>query len=209
MFEDFKEIDINDISSWPSSFKVLLVALLCIAIVALTWWFAVNNKRQPQLEALERKEQVLKEQFLEKNKLAVNEAAYREQMNEAENMFLSLKEQLPSEDEIPDLLEDVTQNGLSRGLQFQKFQPAKEVARDFYVEKPVNINVTGSYHQLAEFVSDVAEMPRIVSVDDFRIAREDDGDLKMMAVTKTYYYDEVAIDNANAQKRLRERKNRR
>ena len=198
MLEEFKEIDINDASSWPNSFKVLLVGLLCIAIVAATWWFFIKNDKQIELEKLAKQEQSLKQEFLEKNKLALNLEAYQEQNVEAEDMFSLLKEQLPNQNEIPDLLEDVTQRGLSRGLQFQRFQPATEVGRDFYVEKPVNITVTGNYHQLAEFVSDVADMPRIVSVDDFKISREDDGELKMVAVTKTYYYDEEGqVDSSN------------
>jgi len=196
MLDDIKDIDINDIGSWPNSFKMILVGLFCVAIIAATWWFVVKEKKQVELEKLVQTEQTLKSEFLEKNKLAKNLDAYKDQMVEAGKMFDVLKEQLPSEGEIPDLLEVVSQRGLSRGLQFQSFQPVAEVPREFYVEKPVNIVVTGNYHQLAEFVSDVAEMSRIVSVDDFDISREKDGDLKMIAVTKTYYYDDASASDA-------------
>jgi len=197
MFDDLKEIDFNDMGSWPTSFKALLVGILCLAIIVATWWFVVQKKKKPELERLVKQEQTLKNEFLEKNKLAQNLEAYKEQMDDAEDIFSLLKEQLPNQNEIPDLLEDVTQRGLSRGLQFHSFQPAPEISKDFYVEKPVNITVTGDYHQLAEFVSDVAEMPRIVSVDDFEISRQDDGGLKMVAVTKTYYYEEEDSSSEN------------
>lgn len=192
MFEGAKDIDIGDVNTWPNWFKVLLAAIICIAIVFATYWFKVR-KQQVQLEKHVKQEQKLKEEFIEKNALAANLDAYREQKIQAEKIFNLLKEQLPNKNEIPDLLENVTQHGLSRGLQFQRFQPAAEVGKDFYVEKPVNIVVTGSYHELAAFVSDVAEMPRIVSVDDFSIDRKDDGGLKMTAVTKTYYYNDDGV----------------
>lgn len=189
MLEEARDIEITDVNTWPNWFKVLFVLICCIAILFATYWFQVK-KKQVELEKNVKQEQQLKKEFVEKKALAINLDAYREQKVQAQKMFDLLKEQLPNQNEIPDLLENVTQHGLSRGLKFQRFQPTKEVPTGFYVEKPVNIVVRGGYHELAEFVSDVAEMPRIVSVDDFSISRESDGQLKMSAVTKTYYYND-------------------
>lgn len=192
MFEIFDDIDWGDISSWPTSVKIVGALLICIAILLATYWFKVRHQ-VVALQQIEREELQLKETFKEKKALAINLEAYREQMVEAENMFSLLKEQLPNQNEIPDLLIDVTQLGLSRGLRFERFQPIEEVNQGFYTEKPVNLIVNGNYHQLAQFVSDVASLPRIINVENFKISRRDNSDdLKMHAVTKTYYYDEEA-----------------
>ena len=190
MFENFENIDWNDPASWPNSVKMIGAGLLCVLIIFAAYWFKVRDQLVV-LEQVERKEQQLKESYKEKKALAINLDAYREQMVQAEDMFSLLKEQLPNRNEIPDLLVDVTQLGLSRGLQFERFKPIDEVNKGFYTEKPVNLIVNGSYHQLAQFVSDVASLPRIINVESFKITREKEGSgLKMDAVTKTYYYDE-------------------
>lgn len=190
MFESFEDIDWNDPASWPNSVKMIGAGLLCVLIIFAAYWFKVRDQLVV-LEQVERKEQQLKESYKEKKALAINLDAYREQMVQAEDMFSLLKEQLPNRNEIPDLLVDVTQLGLSRGLQFERFKPIDEVNKGFYTEKPVNLIVNGSYHQLAQFVSDVASLPRIINVESFKITREKEGNgLKMDAVTKTYYYDE-------------------
>lgn len=189
MFENFESIDWNDPASWPDAVKAVVAGIICLLILAAAYYFKVRHQ-VTNLERVERKELELKETFKEKKALAINLEAYREQMVQAEDMFSLLKEQLPNRNEIPDLLVDVTQLGLSRGLQFERFKPIDEVNKGFYTEKPVTLTVNGSYHQLAQFVSDVASLPRIINVENFKIARRDGGDLKMEAVTKTYYYDD-------------------
>ena len=201
MFSDWKDIEISDIASWPKSFKMFMAGLVCVAIVFIAYHFFAKPLIE-QLEVVERKELQLREDFREKKALAINLDAYRLQMVEAEETFNVLLKQLPNQNEIPDLLVDVTQTGLSRGLQFEQFKPQPEQNQGFYTEKPVNIIVNGTYHQLAQFVSDVAALPRIVNVDNFKINSRDDGGLRMEAITKTYYYDEEggadveAVDNA-------------
>ena len=189
MFENLENIDWNEPASWPDSVKMIAAGIICILIIFAAYWFKVRDQIVT-LEQVERKEQQLKETYKEKKALAINLDAYREQMVQAEDMFSLLKEQLPNRNEIPDLLVDVTQLGLSRGLQFERFKPIDEVSKGFYTEKPVTLTVNGSYHQLAQFVSDVASLPRIINVENFKISRREAGDLKMEAVTKTYYYDE-------------------
>lgn len=197
MFEGWDDIDINDPNSWPTSFKIFGAFVVACGIIAATYYYVVKDQRQV-FESSVRKEAELKSDFLEKKALAINLEAYKAQKIEAENMFSVLKEQLPSETEIPDLLVDVTQLGLSRGLIFDQFEPRDEIEQEFYKEKPVHIVVYGSYHQLANFVSDVAALPRIVNVNDFEITRTSNArndstknnNLNMNAVIKTYYYQE-------------------
>lgn len=196
MFENLEDIDFNDPMSWPDWLKMVAAAIICVLIVFATYWFKVRDQIV-SLEQIERKEVQLKETFKEKKALALNLDAYREQMVQAEEMFSLLKEQLPNRNEIPDLLVDVTQLGLSRGLQFERFKPTDEVTQGFYTEKPVNLTVNGSYHQLAQFVSDVAALPRIINVENFKITRREAGDLKMEAVTKTYYYEDGGAGGAS------------
>lgn len=196
-FDSWSNIDFNDPNSWPSSFRVFLGILGAIAIIGATFHFKVKDQIKT-LEQAEKKEQELKADFKEKKALAINLEAYKAQMVEAENMFSVLKEQLPSATEIPDLLTDVTQLGLSRGLEFEEFQPLNDNSKGFYTEKPVKIVVKGKYHQLAQFISDVAALPRIVNMADFDIKSSSAGRnspqgdqlLTMNAIIQTYYYKE-------------------
>ena len=136
------------------------------------------------------RELTLKNTFLEKKELAVNLDAYKAQIKKAEENFEVLKKQLPNGSEIPDLLIDMTQVGLSRGLQFEQIKPGSTVAKDFYAEKLVNIKANGNYHQIAGFVSDIAALPRIINVANFKLTRSDSqrNNLTLEAVTKTYHY---------------------
>ena len=186
--EDIKGIDINDIGSATRNAKLFLAGLLCIGILAAGYYFIIKDQLI-ELEAVENKEPGLKSTFLEKKALAINLDAYKQQMVEAEETFGVLLKQLPNESEIPDLLIDMTQVGLSRGLQFEQIKPGATVAKDFYAEKLVNIKANGEYFQIASFISDVAALPRIINVDNFSLTRIDDSStLKLEAVTKTYHY---------------------
>ena len=206
LFEGWSDIDIGDPSSWPTTFKIFGAILVAAGIIAATYHFKVTKQRQV-LKTAAAKEVELKEDFKEKKALSINLEAYKAQKLEAEDLFAELKEQLPSETEIPDLLVDVTQLGLSRGLVFEQFEPRNEIPKDFYQEKPVKIIVSGKYHEMAHFMSDIAALSRIVTVNDFQITRRkkaskgknikitQGGDkekvpLKMNALIKTYYYQE-------------------
>jgi len=201
IFAGWSDIDVGDPSSWPTSFKIFGAIVIAAGIIYATYHFKVTEQLQT-LKAAEAKEVQLRDEYLEKKALAINLEAYKEQMIVAENMFAELKEQLPSETEIPDLLVDVTQLGLSRGLVFEQFEPRADVPKDFYQEKPVKVIVSGQYHEMANFVSDVAALSRIVNVADFEISRINDNrsddpitaqessPLKMDAIIKTYYYED-------------------
>jgi len=200
-FDDWKNIDLNDPASWPNSFRVFGAIVIALGIIFATYHFKVKEQALT-LSNLERKEKDLKKEFKDKKALAINLNAYKKQMKEAEDMFSVLKEQLPSATEIPDLLTDVTQLGLSRGLVFKEFKPRNDVGKGFYSEKPVKITVSGSYHELAKFISDIAALPRIVNVGNFDIKSKSnskkknnitgvtESELVMNAIINTYYYKE-------------------
>lgn len=190
LFEELKDLDINDIGSWSRQVKLFMMGLLCLVLLGLAYKFVIIPQ-QEELEEVKRKLPGLKDQFMEKKALAINLDAYKAQMVEAKEMFEVLKTQLPNASEIPGLLTDVTQAGLSRGLQFEQIKPGNTIAKDFYAEKLVNVTVNGQYNQIASFISDIAGLPRIINVDNFELSRTGEGDgslLKLKAVTKTYHY---------------------
>ncbi len=189
LIEELNGLDINDIGSWTRRVKILMAGLLCVAIVGAGFHFIIQDQRKA-LATEQKKEPGLKDNYLEKKALAINLDAYKAQMVEAEETFGVLLKQLPNESEIPDLLIDMTQVGLSRGLQFERIKPGVNVNKDFYAEKNVNIIANGTYHQIAGFVSDVAALPRIINVSDFSVSRVSDTseNLRFIATTKTYHY---------------------
>lgn len=186
-FDDIRNIDPNDIASWPRSVKVAAAVLICLLILAAGYWFIIKDQLA-ELEKAERVEVTLREEFSRKKALAVNLEAYKQQMVEMQERFGVMLRQLPNKTEVPELLIDITQTGLGRGLQFELFQPRNKRVADFYAELPVNIRVKGTYHQLGQFVSDVAALPRIVTIDDLVLSPSNGNILTMSAVAKTYHY---------------------
>jgi type IV pilus assembly protein PilO len=153
------------------------------------YYFLLKDK-QVELESLEQKEVELKQTFETKQAKAVNLEAYKEQLAEMRVMFASMLEQLPKKSEVPELLVDVTRTGLINGLEFELFQPQGERAIDFYAELPIQMTVTGNYHQFGEFVSGLASLPRIVTVHDMKLGPLSDktGKMTMNLTAKTYRY---------------------
>ena len=197
---DLQDIDIADISTWPVWFRMAMAAVGCVAILGAGYWFIIKGEIE-RLERLEGEEVSLRKTFLEKKALAVNLPAYRKQLVEMEDRFGVMVQQLPSSSEVPVLLIDITQAGLSRGLKFELFKPRGENRSDFYATLPIDIRATGQYHVLAEFVSDLAALPRIVTVGNVSLQPRDDGELVMSAVVNTYrYLDEEEISAAQAKK---------
>ncbi|MBA1146723.1 type 4a pilus biogenesis protein PilO [Ectothiorhodospiraceae bacterium WFHF3C12] len=182
------ELDLNNAGNWPWPVKLITVILVFILALGAAWYFGW----QDQLDRLERvaaKEKDLRAEFEKKQKRAANLEAYEEQLAEMRQSFGSMLRQLPSRAEVSKLLDDITQTGLSAGLEFELFQPKGEATREFYAELPVSIRVIGGYHELARFVSGVANLPRIVTLHDIVIEPVSDGDDLSMSVTaKTYRY---------------------
>lgn len=194
LIEELNSLDFNDIGSWTRRVKLLMSGLLCVVILGLGYNYIIK-KQNVVLVSEQKKEPNLKQTFLDKKALAINLDAYKAQMVEAEETFGVLLKQLPNESEIPDLLIDMTQVGLSRGLQFEQIKPGVNVAKDFYAEKNVNIIANGSYDQIAGFVSDIAALPRIINVSNFALTRKADDALRFTATTKTYHYLEDSYVN--------------
>ncbi len=186
--DDLKNIDFNDISGWPVPIKLAAIVLMCLLIVGLGYYFVLSDQLDT-LKQAQQKEEQLKQTFLAKKALAINLPAYKEQMEEMGQAFGTLLRQLPNKTEVPNLLVDITQAGLGRGLDFVLFKPNKEKPLDFYAELPIDIKVTGTYHELGGFVSDVAALPRIVTLGQIDITSDSKSNrLTMTTLAKTYRY---------------------
>ena len=192
--DDIRRLNIREIGSWPLVAKVGLLAILAFAILAagalLDW--------KDQYDTLGRArddEAKLREQYAQKKAKAVNYDLYVQQLKEIEQSFGALLKQLPNKSEMDALLTDINQAGLGRGLQFELFKPAaQEKMADFYAELPINVKITGGYHDMGAFASDVAQLPRIVTLNDVAVINNA-GVLTMEATAKTFRYldeDEIA-----------------
>jgi type IV pilus assembly protein PilO len=185
--DDLRNINLNEIGAWPFPIKVGAIGVVCLAIVVAGFFMFIQGEWD-QYQAAQRQEDGLRETFLNKKAMAINLPAYKQQMEEMQQTFGSMLRQLPNSTEVPDLLVDITQAGLGRGLEFVLFKPEQEVRKDFYAELPISIEVRGGYHELALFVSDVAALPRIVTFGDITISSGKGDKLTMMAKARTYRY---------------------
>lgn len=187
-FDDLKTLDTRQPGNWPWAVKLAAFVSIFI-LIQVAAYFLLWQGQAEQIEKGRNDVAKQKEVFLEKKKLAVNLEAYKQQRAEIEQSFGALLKQLPNKSEMDALLIDINQAGLGRGLAFELFKPAeRENLTEFYAELPVNIKVTGGYHDLGAFASDVAKMPRIVLLTDLKIDPPKDGVLAMEAVAKTYRY---------------------
>ena len=192
LIEELQSLDINDIGRWPLLFRALFVTLFFAVAAGAGLYFLVYEGQMPRLERAQQEEQELRKSFEQKQRKAANFNAYRDQLAEIERSFGTMLRQLPGKTEIPNLLVDISQTGLASGLQEELFQPSSEVRKDFYAEKPIKMRLTGSYHEFGRFVSDIAALPRIVTLHDIEIKpqkSDDTDDLLVLTVTaKTYRY---------------------
>lgn len=191
--DDFKNLNPRDIGNWPVVPKLAALLVALIALVFAGYWFDWKDQLD-SLAAARTKEQQLRDSFLDKKKQAVNLEAYRKQLAEIEESFGEMLKQLPNKSEMEALLTDINQAGLGRGLQFELFRPAqKETSSEFYAELPITIKLTGTYHDIGAFASDVSQLSRIVTLNDVAMV-EKDGSLTLDAVAKTFrYLDEAEI----------------
>jgi len=189
---DINDLDLNNIGSWPAAAKVIAGIIAVVLVLALGYNFHLKDL-QATLDQQRLDEETLKEQFSTKAFQAANLEAYREQMKAAEVSFGELLKQLPSDTEVPGLLEDITRLGLQSGLEFEEIKLLPEVTQPFYIELPIQIQVVGSYHSLASFVSGVSSQPRIVTLHDFELVPAEPGStskLRMKILAKTYRYND-------------------
>ncbi|MDX1750228.1 MAG: type 4a pilus biogenesis protein PilO [Methylophaga sp.] len=185
------DIDFNESGEWPLIGKIVAGLLIFAVIWGAGYYFIIKDKRV-ELAQLEQTETELRTSFEIKQSKAVNLEAYKEQMKEMELSFASMLQQLPRKSEVADLLVDISRTGLVNGLEFELFKPEEERPIDFYIELPITMRVTGSYHQFAEFISGIAALPRIVTLHNFKMGPlTSDGNMTMDITAKTYrYFDE-------------------
>lgn len=189
--EELKALDVNDIGRWPLVFRAAVILITFMAVLGLGVYWFIAQDLQPELQRAQDDENTLKVTFESKQRKAANYDDYKTQLAQIEQSFGTMLRQLPGETEIPSLIVDISQTGLAAGLQEKLFEPENEVPKDFYAEKPIKIRLSGSYHEIANFVSGIAALPRIVTLHDFSIApeSEDSYDLLNLDVTaKTYRY---------------------
>lgn len=182
--KELNELDFEQVAIWPFEVKTVVALFVAIVVGALSYYFIVMPKL-PILEAAQVKEGELKLQYEAKYRLAANREAYQAQLQRIKDDFSSMLKSLPTSNETPGLLDDITYAGTSSGLTFKLLNWEEEIPKEFYAELPIQIEVSGSYHQFGEFVSKVADLPRIVTVHDFAIARENAG-LSLQMQAKTY-----------------------
>lgn len=165
---DLDELNLETIGTLPWSIKAIIIVVVCIIVMGLAFWF--DTKAQIKVLKKEQKKEIsLRQTFETKQHLAANLKKYEHQLKQIKRSFGKLLKQLPEKTEVPGLLEDISKVGTASGLHFTLFKPLSEERKEFYVELPIQIGVTGTYHQLGIFVSHVAALPRIVTLNDFNI----------------------------------------
>jgi len=191
LVDDLKTLDPNDPGRWPFPVRAGVVALVFVVVSALLFYLLVWSDQKPILDQKAAEEQDLRGKFKTKHSKAVNLAVYQQQLADIERSFGALLRQLPGRTEVPNLLVDISQVGVGAGLEEKLFQPSPEVKKDFYAELPIKIRLTGSYHQMGEFVSGIAALPRIVTLHDITI-KPDNKDsydqLSFELTAKTFRY---------------------
>lgn len=201
VLDQFRNLNTRDPGSWPALPKLGLLLLLLVAILAVAYFFDWQGQLE-ELEAGRAQEAKLKQEYVDKKKQAVNLDLLENQKREIETSFGALLKQLPNKSQMEALLVDINQAGLGRGLQFELFRPApSETVRDFYAELPITVKVTGNYHDMGAFASDIGQLPRIVTLNDINLNVGKDGTLTMDTVAKTFRYldeEEVAAQRAAA-----------
>ncbi len=185
--DELNKLDLKTLADWPLPTKLAALALLCVALVAAGWWFDWRGGMET-LDAAKQKETELRSVFTTKKNQAINLDAYTKQLADIEQAFGALLKQLPNKQEMDALITDVNQAGLGRGLQFDLFKPEAETVSEFYAETPIRVKVTGGYHDIAAFVSDVSKLSRIVTLQNIALEPAKDGVLNMDAIVKTYRY---------------------
>jgi type IV pilus assembly protein PilO len=201
--EEFKRTNWRDAGTWGAGPKILVLLGILIG-VPVAGFFIFNQGQIEELEAGQLKEVKLKEEYVSKKKQAINLDLHRQQLREIDTQFGALLKQLPNKSQMDALLVDINQAGLGRGLQFELFKPAAaEMRREFYAELPIDVKVTGTYHDMGAFASDVGQLSRIVTLKDVSITTGKDGILTMDAIARTFRYlddDEVAEQRKAAKK---------
>ncbi len=189
-------LDLENIGNSPFPIRLGVIVVLCTVIIAAGLWYDTRIQFE-ELEKHEKKELILKDDFKLKARQAAKLELYKEQLAEMNATFGALLRQLPEKTDVESLLVDVSQTGLASGLEVQKFKPSAEEKKGFYAELPITLEVIGSFHQMATFISGIAALPRIVTISNMKLTavKKDakaegpqENKLKMSATAKTYRY---------------------
>ena len=189
--DELKSLDVNDVGRWPLVFRLAVIAIVFLLVTALGTYLMILEDKRPLLQKAEAEEQTLKGVFENKQRKAANFDAYKAQLAQIEQSFGTMLRQLPGETEIPSLIVDISQTGLAAGLEEKLFQPQPEIPKDFYAEKPIRIRLSGGYHEIANFVSGIAALPRIVTLHNINITPEDSTTYNRLSIevtAQTYRY---------------------
>lgn len=185
--DELNKLDLKTAADWPMPTKLAALGLLFVLIVGAGWWFDWRSGMET-LDVSKQKETDLRQVYTVKKLQAINLDAYTKQLADIEQAFGALLKQLPNKQGMDALITDVNQAGLGRGLQFDLFKPEAETVSEFYAATPIRVKVTGGYHDIASFVSDVSKLSRIVTLHEIALAPAKDGVLNMDAIVKTYRY---------------------
>ena len=199
--DQFRNLDPKDPSRWPTAPRFLLFLVAVVVTVILLWYVWLNGYEE-ELVAEQTTEQKLREDYKVKLTKAVNLEELKKQREQIQQYVTQLEKQLPSKAEMDALLSDINQAGLGRSLQFELFRPGQVVVKDYYAELPIQVRVTGRYHDVGAFASDIANLSRIVTLNNLTILPVKDGTLGMDATAKTFRYldsDEVAAQSKAAE----------
>ena len=213
ILEEMRALDPSDPGRWPLPMRAGAIGLWFLVLaIALSYLLVWRNQR-PELQRFQQEEMDLRQTFRDKHAKAVNLEVYKQQLGDIERSFGALLRQLPGKTEVPNLLVDISQTGLAAGLEEKLFQPDPEQKKDFYAELPIKIRLTGTYHELGEFVSGIAALPRIVTLHDIDIKSDtkDAYDVLTLDLTaKTYrYLDEEEVAAAEDENRKAQQAQRR
>lgn len=215
LLEQLRNLDPNDPGRWPLGVRIGTVVLLFVFAASAGYWYFVWKAKRPELLEARAKETELWGTLESKARKAANLQAYKDQLAEMEKSFGAMLRQLPNRTEVPNLLVDISQTGLAAGLEEKLFQPQGENRKDFYAELPITIRLTGSYHEMGNFASGIAALPRIVTLHDIEIvpvgrdnrsSSATPGDLTLNVTAKTYRYldeEEQATGGGDAQKGIK------
>ncbi len=199
------DLDLNNIGSWPMPIKIILITVVSIGVLVGGYFLDLQSQNE-LLDRSRNKEVTLKKEFEKKQAKAANLDAYKQQMVEMKESFGTMLRQLPSKTEVENLVDEITQTGLTSGVEFKLFKPETERFIEFYAEKPISIEIIGSYHQFGEFISGVAALPRIVTMHNIDITSSNTGELSLKAIAKTYrYLDEQELQAQGKKKRKKKR----
>ncbi len=205
-FDELRQLDPKDPGRWPLPVRLGAIALIFVVLSLLMLYFLVWNQKKDDLALAQEQERSLRDEFRTKHAKAVNLNLYKQQLEDIQKSFGAMLRQLPGKTEMEALLVDISQTGVGVGLTQQLFQPQPEQSRDFYAERPIKIRLTGTYHQMGEFVSGIAALPRIVTLHNVELKQVQGGafdQLQLDVTAKTYRYlddEEVAAVEASRKK---------